>query len=142
MMDNDNVCSCRPWAWTIRAAYIVVNVGLLFVRNLPIAAACHVLLMGAVGSLHLAMHFVLSHNFTGAERHSNLQQQQQLHRADDNLVHLVAETSCPYGAPVAGWLTGGLNYMYQIDHHLFPGSAAFTTRLSHRSCARQRSNTV
>jgi hypothetical protein len=139
MMDNDNVRSChvRPWAWTIRAAYIVVNIGLPFVHNRS-SVPCAANGRSGIAASRDALRVITQIH----RRHSNLQQQQQLHRADDNLVHLVAETSCPYGAPVAGWLAGGLNYMYQIDHHLFPGSAAFTTRQSHRSCARQRSNTV
>ena len=60
MMDNDYVRSCRPFARAIRAAYIFVNLCLPFAHHSPLTAASHVLLMGAVESLHLAMLFALS----------------------------------------------------------------------------------
>jgi len=123
-LDNDWFRSCRPWAWTVRAAYLGVNIVAPFFHSAaPLTVVGHILLMGAAESLHLAALFALSHNFQGVERfpmrkHKHAAVGDVAAASQPDWFTLQVETSSTYGGAIAGWLTGGLNY--QIEHHLFP----------------------
>lgn len=114
--ESDFVKSRRKYAIAIRALYIYWNVVTPFFHHKPLTAFCHIILMGMIESLILAVLFALSHNFENSERDPVA-----TYRKTGEPVcwfKSQVETSSTYGGFIAGYLTGGLNF--QIEHHLFP----------------------
>lgn len=116
-MDSDFIKSRRKYAIALRLLYIFVNVICpLQFHGYTLTAVGHVLTMGAVESLALALLFALSHNFENCDRDPTANVRKTGEQVDWYKAQV--ETSCTYGGAISGYLTGGLNF--QVEHHLFP----------------------
>lgn len=114
--DNDFTRSRRKFSVAIRLLYIYWNCVTPFYYHGPLTAVGHILLMGCVESLALAVLFSLSHNFENSDRDPSA----TYRKTGERICWFKSqvETSSTYGSFIAGYLTGGLNF--QVEHHLFP----------------------